>query len=137
MKINSRNAYSFIQHTKLLAYLSGKEEVDTLKVQACTYEGEEVYKKLIRIENKMHRLAERECNGDVPEQQSERETLAAEKQVNELLPRLKNFGGFFFNGDPRGYAIKIKEDVKEKIFAETGFNMHCDFGGYGILAPDF
>lgn len=137
MKIESTNAYSFIQHTKLLAYLSGKEEADTLKVQACTYEGEEVYKKLLRIENQMHRLSERECNGEIEDDQSQRLWGNAEKKIKELLPRLKDFGGSFFNGDPRGYSLKIKEDVREKIHADTGFNMYSDFGGYGILAPEF
>lgn len=137
MKIQSTNAYSFIQHTKLLAYLSGKEEADTLKVQACTYEGEEVYKKLLRIENQMHRLSERECNGEIEDEQSQPQWDRAEKQIKKLLPRLENFGGFFFNGDPRGYSLKIKEDVKDKIYGETGFRMHSDWGGYGILAPEF
>lgn len=137
MKIQSTNAYSFLQHTKLLAYLSGKEEIDQLKAQACTYEGEEVYKKLSRIESKLHRLSERECNGEVTDKQSQPQYDTAEKQIKELLPRLQNFGGFFFNGDPRGYTLKIKEDVKDKIYAATGFRMHSDFGGYGILSPDF
>lgn len=136
MKINATNA-SFIQHTKLLAYLSGKEEVDTLKRQACTYEGEEVYKKLLRIENQMHRLSERECNGEIEDEQAQPQWDNAEKKINELLPRLKDFGGFFFNGDPRGYSLKVKEEVKEKIAGATGFNMYSDFGGYGILAPEF
>ncbi|HNU14066.1 MAG TPA: hypothetical protein PKI55_06355 [Chitinophagaceae bacterium] len=137
MKINSTSAYSFLQHTKLLAYLSGKEEAEQLQKQAASYEGEEIYKKLLRIENQMHRLSERECNGEIENEQSQPQWDNAENKIKELLPRLQNFGGFFFNGDPRGFAIKIKEEVKEKIYAETGFRMYSDLGGYGILAPEF
>ena len=137
MKINSTNAYSFIQHTKLLAYLSGKEEVDTLRSQACTYEGERVYEKLARIESKLNNLATRECNGDIEDENAQPVYDRAKKTINELLPRLKDFGGFFFNGDPRGYTLKVKDEVKEKINGATGFRMFSDFGGYGILAPEF
>lgn len=137
MKINAENAYSFLQHTKLLAYLSGKGEAKDLITQAASYEGEEVYKKLSRIESKIHRLATDECNGTIDEEAAQPTYDRAEKQINELLPRLKNFGGWFFNGDPRGYALKVKDEVKEKIYAETGFRMYSDFGGYGILAPEF
>lgn len=137
MKIKSTNAYSFIQHTKLLGYLSGKEEAKTLKGQACCCEGEDVYKKLCRIESKVHAVATRECNGDMNDEQAQPTYDRAKKQIEELLPRLKNFGGFFFNGDPRGYSLKVKDGVIDKIFAETGFRMYSDFGGYGLLAPEF
>lgn len=137
MKIEATNAYSFLQHTKLLSYLSGKDEAAQLQKQAASYEGEEVYKKLCRIESKLHNLATQECNGTMDEEKAQPIYDMAEKQIKELLPRLTNFGGFFFNGDPRGYTLKVKEDVKAKIFAETGFNMYSDFGGYGILAPEF
>jgi hypothetical protein len=49
-----------------------------------------------------------------------------EKAVKKLLPGVE---GFFINGDPRGYSLKIKE----KIYPE----LHQDWGGYGILAPEF
>lgn len=39
--------------------------------------------------------------------------------------------GFFVNGDPRGYALKIDPD---KGTVPPG--MHKDWGGYGILAPE-
>jgi len=37
----------------------------------------------------------------------------------------------FFNSDPRGYALKIKDDYTRDI------TIYRDWGGYGILAPDF
>lgn len=39
----------------------------------------------------------------------------------------------FINFDARGYALKIR-DTKMK---ELKINIYSDFGGYGILAPDF
>lgn len=39
--------------------------------------------------------------------------------------------GFFVNGDPRGYALKIDP---ENGTVPPG--MHKDWGGYGILAPE-
>ena len=39
----------------------------------------------------------------------------------------------FINYDPRGYALKIK-DIYIK---ENNIKIYRDWGGYGILAPDF
>lgn len=49
--------------------------------------------------------------------------------VRRILGRLPD--GFFVNGDPRGYALKIDND---KSSIPDG--MHTDWGGYGILAPE-
>jgi hypothetical protein len=38
---------------------------------------------------------------------------------------------FFINFDPRGYALKLRSDFVK------GKNIMTDWGGYGILAPDF
>ena len=50
------------------------------------------------------------------------------KKVNEILgngPRV------FINQDPRGYALKIRtEDAKS-------LDIHKDWGGYGIICPEF
>lgn len=37
----------------------------------------------------------------------------------------------FINYDPRGYTLKLKSEFCE------GKNIYKDWGGYGILAPDF
>ena len=39
----------------------------------------------------------------------------------------------FVNGDCRGYALKIDD----KYIRENNIKLHCDWGGYGIIAPDF
>ncbi len=141
MKIQARNAYSYIQHVKTLAYLSGKYEPEALKNCAYTVDGEEIYKKLKRIEATAHRNAERSCNGELTTAQEERADDRARKQVAELLPRLEIFAHnprsqFFINGDPRGYALKCEEGICEHLRA-LGLSAYTDFGGYFILAPEF
>lgn len=139
MKIQARNAYSFVNHTKVLGYLSGKYSPDELKDMAYCCEGEDVYAALMRIEGKAHRLAERECNGEIEEKESERLSEQYENQVKELLPRLFVPGRhqFILNGDPRGYSLKGSEQFVKELSGILGINPYTDFGGYFILAPEF
>ena len=89
--------------------------------------GEEIYERLLRVERKAHRLAERHCNDStLTEEHQERLEKRYIKEVLEILGYLPD--GFFINGDPRGYALKIEG---ESLISYT------DWGGYHILAPDF
>jgi hypothetical protein len=81
-------------------------------------------------EGRAHKAAERYCNGEITEAQSD----AVDQRVTERVKRL--FGGelppgFFINGDPRGYALKIEQPNDKRLISFT------DWGGYGILAPEF
>ena len=40
--------------------------------------------------------------------------------------------GIFLNTDPRGYALKIPDDIVKK----NNLIIHQDWGEFGILAPD-
>jgi hypothetical protein len=40
--------------------------------------------------------------------------------------------GIFLNTDPRGYALKIPDDIVK----ENAWTIHKDWGGFGIIAPD-
>lgn len=40
----------------------------------------------------------------------------------------------FVNGDPRGYTLKIDDKYKDKMHKA---GVYRDWGGYGIIAPDF
>ena len=92
-------------------------------------------KALFRIENKAHSIAEDFCNGiECTEQEQE-------KIINDILnkvDKLLNFNNqnipVFFNGDPRGYTLKIDDDYMRtnKIYP-----FHSDWGGFGIIAPNF
>ena len=96
----------------------------------------ELAKKVHRIEVKAHRMAEDYCNGLY---ETEEYFEKKEKSIEAALDRLLGYKGkdipVFINSDPRGYALKIKDDwVREH---REDFPIHTDWGGYGILAPDF
>ena len=82
-------------------------------------------KQLLRLENKAHRLAEDYCNGIT--ENIESETYKIIDKVKKIL----NTNEVFFNGDPRGYALKLCDQFSKNK------NIHKDWGGYGIVAPDF
>ena len=92
-------------------------------------------KALFRIENKAHRIAEDFCNGIVCNEYQK------EKIVDEILNKVDKILNFknqnipvFFNGDCRGFALKIDDDYmrKNKIYP-----FYSDWGNFGIIAPSF
>tara|TARA_R110001632_G_scaffold70002_1_gene163298 strand:+ start:285 stop:659 length:375 start_codon:yes stop_codon:yes gene_type:complete len=86
-------------------------------------------KQLFRLENKAHKLATDYCNGVVDGDSTEIESQKILSKVAKLLNT--NTFNMFFNFDARGYALKFFEDFsKDKP-------IHKDWGGYGIIAPDF
>tara|TARA_R100001443_G_scaffold91570_1_gene98216 strand:+ start:525 stop:872 length:348 start_codon:yes stop_codon:yes gene_type:complete len=87
-------------------------------------------KRLLRLETKAHRLAVDFCNGDIDQ-------LEWDKKADQILTKvetiLNNKKVLFLNGDARGYALKIDDEYLKN----NNFNIHRDWGGYGIIAPDF
>ena len=85
------------------------------------------------------------CEEKVDPDKADRDLDRIYLKVNEILndgkrSDLPNFDpievnrvAFFINRDPRGYALKIHSE-EERI---REFGLYRDFGGYGILAPDF
>jgi len=88
-------------------------------------------KKLFRLENKGNRIALDYCNGDMKNEDFETQKDKILKSVDKILNFTKQNIPVFFNSDPRGYALKIEDDYVRDI------TIHRDWGGYGILAPDF
>jgi SMC interacting uncharacterized protein involved in chromosome segregation len=88
-------------------------------------------KKLHTIELKAHKLATDYCNGE----NGVWETLS--DAILEKVDKVLNFTAqeipVFVNGDARGYALKINDDYVRN----NGLEIHKDWGGYGILAPEF
>jgi len=91
-------------------------------------------KALFRIENKAHQLAEHFCNFYEDEEKQE-------KIINDILNKVDKLLNFknqnipvFFNGDPRGYTLKIDSTYMRdnKIYP-----FYSDWGGFGIIAPSF
>lgn len=108
------------------------------------------YRTLKTLENRAHRNAELYCNGEdwrngrlvraaMTQEEYERRQDAIEQSVKRLFGG-KLPAGFFVNSDPRGYALKIdpgqsyEADYHPEYVPE---GLHKDWGGYGILAPEF
>lgn len=90
-------------------------------------------KRLHNIETKAHRLAEDYCNGIIDSDQWEIEADKILARVDKVLGYLEKNIPVFVNGDPRGYALKIRDEYVR----EHDLKIYRDWGGYGILAPDF
>lgn len=78
------------------------------------------------LERKAHKWAEQSCNGGVSERTETRRNNIVQKEIVDILGERP--AGFFYNGDPRGYALKIDPEHG----STDGFV--TDWGGYGILS---
>ena len=116
--IKQHNAPSFCRHLQTLSQLAGLDYPYPF----------DLFNTLVKLERKANRLTTMDCNGEGNPEQIEKQLNKIENKVRELLPNAKTF---FINRDPRGYALKIKEDERLSLA------MWSDFGGYGILAPEF
>ena len=87
-------------------------------------------KRLFRLENKAHKLALDFCNGKIDQLEWDQK---ADKILTKVEAILKNKKVLFLNGDARGYALKIDDGY----IRNNNLNIHRDWGGYGIVAPDF
>ena len=110
-------------------------------------------KQLFSLENKVHRVMCNLCNtnnvqgiapgyaysgrGNKVWNQIETSEEEQEKIFDGFKRKLENIIGIhsfvFFNHDPRGYALKIKDTYIQA----NDIRMYTDMGGYGIIAPDF
>ena len=94
-------------------------------------ENVELCKKLFRLENRVHRLAEDYCNGYIQYDEFDKDSDNLMQEVASILNTEES--NLFINGAPRGYAIKFNQEFTNKNIK----NMYRDLGGYGIVAPDF
>lgn len=92
-----------------------------------------LYKRLHRIEAEAHTFAERYCNGEVTEEQDAKKEASILKRLDAILGFNEKGIPVLVNSDPRGYALKIDD----AYVREHNLDIHRDWGGYGILAPDF
>lgn len=92
-------------------------------------------KKLRSLEIKAHRLATDYCNGEngINSENWDAKCKPILNQVCKILNPINADVEIFLNGDARGYALKIRFDDSDARSRE----MHTDWGGYGILAPDY
>ena len=99
-------------------------------------------RQLRRLEREGQTIAEGLCN--IPNFQDE-----ADRRGELLLDRLDKILNFrrgnipvFHNLDPRGYALKIESDWsgdwnRAQAIAYVDRRIYQDFGGFGIIAPEF
>lgn len=86
---------------------------------------------LFSLENKAHRLTMLECNTGKDfsiELAQIRIKVLKKLELKETDPLAK---AIFINGDARGYALKIDDKTVKNL------TIYKDWGGYGILGPDF
>ena len=92
-------------------------------------------KSLRRLETQAQTIQETHGNGYY-ETAARQEAVLIVKLKNLLMPNgtpeeFLKFG-IFLNTDPRGYALKIPDEIVKK----NAWTIHKDWGEYGIIAPD-
>lgn len=87
-------------------------------------------KKLRTLELKASKVATDWCNGIIDTENIEDYTAPILAAVGKILGT--NYP-VQFNGDARGYSLKISD----KIVRENNLRIYTDWGGYGIICPDF
>lgn len=107
--------------------------------------GKEIAVALYKMEQEAHDAATAQCNGEPYNGQPyrdedawqvfKRETAIALRRVLCLSERIM-VPGFFINGDPRGYALKIDNENSGGKKLIDAVKLHTDWGGYGILSPE-
>jgi len=102
-----------------------------------TKSGLDLCRALRRIEARAHRAATDYCNGDISTDQWEGVHDQFHGKVVDLLnPSIELANAIFINGDPRGYALKLRDHFVRIHNRTATTPIHTDWGGYGILAPD-
>lgn len=89
-------------------------------------------KKLRTLEKQAELAAVDYCNGKIDSDQWEQVSTKLLVKLDKILNFRSADIPVFINGDPRGYALKIRSEWMQ----ETGVKLQRDWGGYGILAPD-
>ena len=118
-KIKAVNAPALVKHLELISKLSTNVN--------CPPYPFDVLGELYKLERKANRITTDQCNGEGNEDAQEKQLNKILTRVNELL-KVKTA---FINGDPRGYALKLNEEEAKEL------GIYQDWGGYGILAPQF
>lgn len=100
-------------------------------------------KRLRQLEYVGHQLGMRYCNGpELTERKLEQLTRDLLADVDRIVGYVAAGVPVFVNLDARGYALKIRSEwiaARRAAGAAVGHKgcvIHCDWGGYGIIAPD-
>lgn len=97
-------------------------------------DGEKVNQALQKLEKRTHHLSEAYCNGEITNSRWSAHCSYVKKRVADLFGF--EIPGFFVNGDPRGHALKIDDNVERNLLQTHGIYFQRDWGGYALLAPE-
>lgn len=107
-------------------------------------DGVQLCNRLRRIESEAERHAVGWCNADGAYRTMTEEQVNAitDKILAKVVALLNPDPSIpiFINTDPRGYQLKIDDEWIRKGMVDKRWSelpIHTDWGGYGILAPDF
>lgn len=91
------------------------------------------------LERAAHFAALRFCNdaGYYNSGQHEKNVKHITRELRELLKWKPGDPRVFIDSDPRGYALKIDDGDLRQLFEKKGYDIERDWGGYGILWPNF
>lgn len=120
-----------VMNEKILKH--GRELIDFFNLDKST-DPIKLSKRLFALESKASRIMLQYCNGAIGADDVDEREAKIEKRLFSIIPKeSKNAERIFINRDPRGYTLKIKNYEDEQ-----GLNFYFrDWGGYGIIAPDF
>lgn len=118
--LQSHNILSAARHVQLLGEMFGVGVINPYAT----------FEILLKAEREAHRQTTKECNESISDEESEKWSENFIRRLTKKLGVDKMPDGFFINYDPRGYALKMKEGTFPQ-------GLYTDFGGYGILAPEF
>jgi hypothetical protein len=115
-----------------------KHGEDLNKIFNLNEDPDKLSRRVHRLEVKAHRLSTARCNGQIDGRDYDVLTDKILKSLKKVLSMNDTYQPqctipIFVNGDARGYALKIKDDYVR----EHDLKIHKDWGGYGILAPEF
>ena len=110
------------KHGKTLCRVFGFNENDD-PVKLC--------KRLFSLENKAPKATTDYCNGIIETEQWASVSDELYSKLEKIIGKC-NIHKVFINTDARGYALKFTEEISD-LYPE----LHKDWGGYGIIAPDF
>ena len=87
------------------------------------------------LETKANNWAVDACNGDIDDTEYEHREIFVKSEVKRLFG-CKLPHGFFYNGDPRGYSLKLDDKAYGVVHPNELPISYRDWGGYMILAPE-
>lgn len=88
-----------------------------------------------QLEHKANDWAVDACNGDITDDEYEHREVYVTSEVKRLFGG-KVPHGFFYNGDPRGYSLKLDNEAYNASHPNKLPINYQDWGGYMILAPE-